>query len=155
MGQNYQKQLAWHAITSINSTVSLLSGDDGQEEVAGPCGHWGRWGPSMLKCKTDIIMALPLLWTRWLKQKSQWSLEAMVMLVIWIQQNCYSMGCGNQVLFNAQKWQPCFDFFRAICPRHFFCHFFSLVFSHIRTGPNTLPKKSLYSDSASIQIRSN
>ena len=26
MGQNYQKQLAWHAITSINSTVSLLSG---------------------------------------------------------------------------------------------------------------------------------
>ena len=28
MGQNYQKQLAWHAIASINSTVSLLSGGD-------------------------------------------------------------------------------------------------------------------------------
>ena len=44
------------------------------------------------------------------------------------------MGCGNQVLFNAQKWQPCFDFFRAICPRHFFCHFFSVVFGHTKTG---------------------
>ena len=65
------------------------------------------------------------------------------------------MGCGNQVLFNAQKWQSCFYFLRAICPSHFFCHFFSLVFSHIRIGTITLPKKSLDSDSASIQIRSN
>ena len=64
------------------------------------------------------------------------------------------MKFGNQVLFNAQKWHPCCDFFRAICPRHFFCHFFSLVFAHIRTGTITLPKKSLDSESASIQIRS-
>ena len=38
-GPELPEAVAWHAITSINSTVSLLSGDDGQEEVAGPCGH--------------------------------------------------------------------------------------------------------------------
>ena len=35
-------------------------------------------------CKAEIAMALPPLWTRWLKQKSQWSLEAMVMVVDWM-----------------------------------------------------------------------
>ena len=31
-GPELPEAVAWHAITSINSTVSLLSGDDGQEE---------------------------------------------------------------------------------------------------------------------------
>ena len=32
-GPDLPEGVYWHAITSINSTVSLLSGDDGQEEV--------------------------------------------------------------------------------------------------------------------------
>ena len=59
-GPDLPEGVYWHAITSINSTVSLLSGDDGQDA------SYSTMGSSCLSTpwSSPINMALPPLWTR-------------------------------------------------------------------------------------------
>ena len=59
-GPELPEAVLQHAITSINSTVSLLSGDDGQDA------SYSTMGSSCLSTpwSSPINMALPPLWTR-------------------------------------------------------------------------------------------
>ena len=59
-GPELPEAVGQHAITTINSTVSLLSGDDGQDASYSTMGSF--WLSS--SWASPINMALPPLWTR-------------------------------------------------------------------------------------------
>ena len=82
MGQNYQKQCK-----DMQSPPLTQQFHSCLEDRQIPTLTFPKHGSLTMKlmyslldqvcCKAEIAMALPPLWTRWLKQKSQWSLEAM------------------------------------------------------------------------------